>query len=201
MIRETIHALLACVVTFALCAVAYPLTVWGLGRVAFPDQAEGSLVYNREREVIGSSLVAQPFASDRYFSPRPSAVDYNASASGGSNLGTKNPDLRKKVAERLEALKATTEAPAPVDLVTASGSGLDPHISPEAARYQADRVALARSLSAGRVRELIEQHTDRSGAILGAPARVNVLLLNIALDDEKPTADSALVASPATHQH
>jgi potassium-transporting ATPase KdpC subunit len=196
MIRETMNALLACVVTFALCAVAYPAAVWGLGQVAFPDQAEGSLVYNREREVIGSSLIAQPFASDKYFSPRPSAVDYNASATGGSNLGTKNPDLHKKIADRIEALKASADAPAPVDLVTASGGGLDPHISPEAARYQAVRVALARNLTGERVRELIEQHTDRSGAIIGAPPRVNVLLLNIALDDEKPTPASALVAAP-----
>jgi potassium-transporting ATPase KdpC subunit len=187
MIRESVNALLACIVTFALCAVAYPAAVWGLGHVAFPDQAEGSLVYNREREVIGSSLVAQPFASDKYFSPRPSAVDYNASAAGGSNLGTKNPDLRKKVAERAEALKASPDAPAPIDLVTASGGGLDPHISPEAARYQAARVAAARNLPGARVRELIDRHTDRSGAIIGAPPRVNVLLLNIDLDGEKPT--------------
>src|SRR5580704_15599791 len=103
MIRETVNALLACVVTFVICAVVYPAAVWGLGQVAFPDQAEGSLIRNRERDVIGSSLVAQPFASDKYFHPRPSAVDYNASATGGSNLGTKNPDLRKKIAERAAA--------------------------------------------------------------------------------------------------
>ena len=198
MIRETMNALLACVVTFLLCAVAYPAAVWGLGQAAFPGQAEGSLVYNRERVVVGSSLVAQPFASDRYFSPRPSAVDYNASAAGGSNLGTKNPDLRKKVSERAEALKASGDAPAPVDLVTASGSGLDPHVSPEAARYQAARVAAARNLTGERVRELIERHTDRSGSIIGAPPRVNVLRLNLDLDEEKPTPGSALVAVPET---
>jgi K+-transporting ATPase ATPase C chain len=194
MIRETVNALLACVVTFVICAVAYPATVWGLGQVAFPDQAEGSLIRNRERDVIGSSLVAQPFASDKYFHPRPSAADYNASASSGSNLGTKNPDLRKKIAERAEALKATSDAPAPVDLVTASGAGLDPHISPEAARYQAARVAAARNMPGERVRELIEKYTDRSAAIIGAPPRVNVLLLNIALDEEKPTPSSAVVS-------
>ncbi len=143
-------------------------------------------------------MVAQPFASDKYFAPRPSAVDYNASAAGGSNLGSKNPDLRKKIAERAEALKATSDSPAPIDLVTASGSGLDPHISPEAARYQAARVAGARNLTSERVRELIELNTDRSGTILGAPPRVNVLLLNLALDEEKPTPSSALVAVPET---
>ncbi len=193
MIRESLRALAACLVTFVLCAVAYPLAVWGFGRVAFPDQASGSLLRNREREVIGSSLIAQPFASDRYFQPRPSAVDYNASATGGSNLATTNPDLLGKIAKRAEGVKATPDAPAPVDLVTASGSGLDPHISPEAAKYQANRVAATRNLPIERVRELIEENTDRSGAILGAPARINVLKLNIALDDEKPTPASAVV--------
>jgi K+-transporting ATPase ATPase C chain len=188
MIRETANALVACVVTFFLCAVAYPGAVWGLGQLAFPHEAEGSLVTSSDGTVIGSELIAQPFASDRYFTPRPSAVDYKADATGGSNLGTKNPDLHKKLAERAEALKATADAPAPVDLVTASGSGVDPHIAPEAARYQAARVAAARNLSVDQVRALIERHTERSGAIIGAPARVNVLKLNLALDEEKPVA-------------
>ena len=112
MIRETVSALLACLVSFVLCAVAYPAVVWGLAQLAFPDQAQGSLIYDdRDRTVIGSELIAQPFASDRYFQPRPSAVDYKADATGGSNLGTKNPDLHKKIVERVEALKATPERP------------------------------------------------------------------------------------------
>jgi K+-transporting ATPase ATPase C chain len=193
MIRESLRALAACVVTFALCAVAYPAVVWALARVTFPDQAEGSLLRNRDREVVGSSLIAQPFASDRYFHPRPSAVDHNASAAGGSNLGTRNPDLADKISKRAESLKASLDAPAPVDLVTASGSGLDPHITPEGARYQANRVATARNLPIERVRELIEQNTEHSASILGAPPRVNVLKLNIALDDEKPTPPSVVV--------
>jgi K+-transporting ATPase ATPase C chain len=182
MIRETWNALAACLVTFILCAVAYPAAVWGLGQLVFPRQAEGSLIYDRDRTVIGSELVAQPFASEKYFQPRPSAVDYKADATGGSNLGPKNPDLRKKVEERAAALKATKDAPAPVDLVTASGGGLDPHISPEAARYQAARVAAARRIPEDRIRALVDQHTERSGAFLGAPPRVNVLRLNLALD-------------------
>ena len=134
--------------TFVLCAVAYPAVVWGLAQLLFPRQAEGSLIYGADgRTVIGSELIAQPFESDRYFHPRPSAVDYKADAAGGSNLGTNNPDLRKAIADRAEALKATPEHPAPVDLVTASGSGLDPDISPEAAVYQAPRVAAARGLA------------------------------------------------------
>jgi K+-transporting ATPase ATPase C chain len=182
MIRETMNALVACAATFLLCAVAYPAAVWGLAQAAFPEKAEGSLVYGRDGSVIGSELIAQPFASDRYFFPRPSAVDYKADATGGSNLGTKNPDLRKKVAERAEALKATAENPAPVDLVTASGGGMDPHISPEAADYQAARVASARGLPIGTVRAVIARHVERSGAVIGAPPRVNVLRLNLALD-------------------
>ncbi|HMB02464.1 MAG TPA: potassium-transporting ATPase subunit KdpC, partial [Isosphaeraceae bacterium] len=177
MIRETVHALAACVVTFVLCSVIYPAAVWGLGQLAFPHQAEGSLLYSRDRAVIGSGLIAQPFASDKYFHPRPSAADYKADASGGSNLGTKNPDLRAKIKERAEALKATPEDPVPADLVTASGCGLDPHISPEAARYQAARVAAARKMPVRQVRALIDRMTEHSGAIIGAPARVNVLRL------------------------
>jgi K+-transporting ATPase ATPase C chain len=184
LLKETINALAACAVSFVLCAIAYPAVVWGLGQFFFPAQAEGSLVYSRDRTVIGSELVAQPFASDTYFQPRPSAVDYKADATGGSNLGTKNPDLRKKVAERAEALKATAENPAPTDLVTASGGGLDPHISPAAAHYQADRVAAARKLPLDRVKNLIDRHTERSGGLIGAPPRVNVLKLNRALDEE-----------------
>ncbi len=182
MIRETVSALLACLVSFVLCAVAYPAVVWGLAQLAFPHQAEGSLIYDRDRTVIGSELIAQPFASDRYFQPRPSAVDYKADATGGSNLGTKNPDLRKKIVERVEALKARPELPVPVDLVTASGSGLDPDISPEAAEYQVHRVAAARQIPEAHVRELLARAIDHSGAFIGAPPRVNVLKLNLALD-------------------
>ena len=182
MIRETVSALLACLVSFVLCAVAYPAVVWGLAQLAFPDQAQGSLIYDHDRTVIGSELIAQPFSADRYFQPRPSAVDYKADATGGSNLGTKNPDLRKKIVERVEALKASPERPVPVDLVTASGSGLDPDISPEAAEYQVGRVAAARQIPEAQVREQLARAIDHSGAIIGAPPRVNVLKLNLALD-------------------
>jgi K+-transporting ATPase ATPase C chain len=184
MIRETSDALVACVLTFILCACVYPAAVWGLGQLAFPREAEGSLIRDRNGTVIGSELIAQPFVSSKYFYPRPSAVDYKADATGGSNLGSKNPELGKKLAERALDLKATDTNPAPVDLVTSSGSGVDPHISPEAANYQAVRVAAARSLPVSYVRSLIGRHTERSGAIIGAPPRVNVLMLNLALDAE-----------------
>lgn len=196
MIRETVHALIACVATFVLCAVVYPLAVWGAAWLAFPHQAGGSLI-ERDGKVIGSALVAQPFASEKYFQPRQSAVDYNAGATGGSNMGTKNPDLRKKIAERAEALKATMANPAPTDLVTASGGGLDPEISVEAAHYQVARVAAARKLPVERVRALVDEHTSHSGAIIGAPPRINVLQLNLALDREPPSSTADAVSSPA----
>lgn len=191
MLRQTVNALVACVMTFLICAVAYPAAVWGLGQLLFPAQANGSLVYDRDRTVIGSELIAQPFASDKYFFSRPSAVDYKADATGGSNLGTKNPDLRKKVVERAEALKADKENPVPVDLISASGGGMDPHITPEAAYYQVTRVAAARKMPDRQVRSLVDRHVETSGEIIGAPPRVNVLRLNLDLDAEKPTPPSA----------
>jgi K+-transporting ATPase ATPase C chain len=192
MIRETAGAVAACMVTLVLCAVLYPALVWGITQVAFPHEAEGSLIYDREGRVIGSELIAQPFASEKYFSPRPSAVDYKADATGGSNLGTKNPDLRQKIAERAQALKATDRNPVPVDLVTASGSGVDPDISPQAASYQASRVAAARGIPIDQVRVLIKRHTSRSGSIIGAPERVNVLELNRSLDEAAPMPEPGL---------
>ncbi|HEV3121684.1 MAG TPA: potassium-transporting ATPase subunit KdpC [Isosphaeraceae bacterium] len=197
MIRETTNALVACAVTFLLCAVAYPAVVWSMGQLAFPRQAEGSLVYRRDGTVIGSELIAQPFGSDKYFFPRPSAVDYKADATGGSNLGTKNPDLRKKVAERARALEATEKNPAPVDLVTASGGGVDPHISPEAAYYQVARVAAARKKPEGQIRAVLDRQIERSGAVIGAPPRVNVLRLNMALDGVQAAAETAFSAQHA----
>lgn len=185
MLRQTLHALAACLVTFVICAVLYPAVVWGLGQLVFPRQAAGSLIYSRDRTVIGSSLIAQPFASERYFHPRPSAVGYKADAAGGSNQGPKNPALRKSIRERAREFGATAARPVPVDLVTASGSGLDPHISPEAAHYQAARVAAARKLPLEGIEALVDAMVDRSGAVIGAPPRVNVLLLNLALDHEQ----------------
>ncbi len=200
MIKETSEALRACAASFVLCVVIYPLIVWGVAWGVFPYQAGGSLI-ERDGKVIGSELIAQPFAADKYFHPRPSAVDYKADATGGSNLGPKNPDLRKKIAERAEALAATEKNPAPVELVTSSGGGLDPHITPEGAYYQAARVAAARGLPEARIRALIDRFTERSGVLIGAPERVNVLLLNLALDQEQPTAVNGDPARAPAHPH
>jgi len=170
----------------------YPLLVTGIAQLVFPAQANGSLVV-RGGNVVGSELIGQPFNDPRYFWSRPSATTpfpYNASSSSGSNLGPLNPALLDAVRRRVRDLKAVDSLntqPIPVDLVTASGSGLDPHISILAALYQLPRVARTRGLSEDRVRALVRQHTEgRQFGVLGEP-RVNVLLLNIALDGELPS--------------
>jgi K+-transporting ATPase ATPase C chain len=175
-----------------LTGLIYPVAVTGIARVAFPVASEGSLIVHEGR-VRGSSLIGQPFASPGYFWGRPSATSpypYNAAASGGSNLGPSNPDLLQAVQARVEALREAEEGstsptdlpPVPVDLVTASASGLDPHISPAAAHYQVARVAGARGLDRQVVRALVEEHTEgRQFGLLGE-SRVNVLELNLALD-------------------
>jgi K+-transporting ATPase ATPase C chain len=175
-----------------LTGIIYPLAVTGIARWVFPEQAKGSLILEDGR-ALGSALIGQPFSDPKYFWGRPSATSpfpYNAAASSGSNLGPLNPALLEAVEARVETLRQSdpSEAkpipakPIPVDLVTASGSGLDPHISPAGAEYQVNRVAAARGLDAEGVRKLVANHTEgRQLGILGEP-RVNVLRLNLALD-------------------
>jgi K+-transporting ATPase ATPase C chain len=170
-----------------LLGLVYPAVITGVAHVLFPAQAQGSLIHEGTR-VVGSSLIGQPFDDPRYFWGRPSAtapVPYNAAASVGSNLGPMNPALHDAVAARIQALHEAdpgNAAPVPVDLVTASGSGLDPHITPAAAYYQVARVARARSIGEAGVRALVERAIEpRSFGLLGE-SRVNVLLLNRALD-------------------
>lgn len=180
-------ALRATVVTLALTGIAYPLAVTGVANVLFPRRAGGSLVADERGRVVGSELLSQAAASPARFQPRPSAAGdagYDPRASGGSNLGPTSRKLRDQATERLAALaRANPDAgPPPVELVTASGSGLDPHLSPAAALWQAPRVARARGVDVERVRALVEENVEgRDLGVLGEP-RVNVLLLNLALD-------------------
>jgi K+-transporting ATPase ATPase C chain len=181
-------ALRATVVTLVLTGLAYPLLVTGVAQVLFPSAANGSLVKDGTGRVVGSELLAQGFTSPGYFQPRPSAAGekgYDATASSGSNLGPTSKKLQDQASAALAALvkdNPGAEGPPPVELVTASGSGLDPHLSPAAARWQAARVARARGVDPARVRALVEEQLEgRDLGILGEP-RVNVLLLNLALD-------------------
>ena len=167
-----------------LTGVAYPLAVTGVAQVAFPSRADGSLI-ERDGRVVGSRLIGQGFEAPRYFRPRPSAAGdgYDAMSSAASNLGPTNDDLIAAVHERRAVYERANGSSAPVDAVTSSGSGLDPHISPANARAQAPRVARARRLELELVLRLVEEHTDgRSLGFLGEPG-VNVLELNLALDE------------------
>ena len=170
--------------------VLYPLGVTGAAQLLFPAQAAGSLV-ERDGKAVGSTLIGQNFSDPKHFWGRPSATSpmaYNAAASGGSNLGPLNPALVDAVKGRVEALRAAdpgNNAPVPVDLATASASGLDPHITPAAANYQVARVAKARGLAADKVRALVEQQTERPLLGVLGEQRVNVLRLNLALEAMK----------------
>ena len=194
MLKLTKQALLLLVAFTVLTGIVYPLVVTGIVQAIFPRQANGSLIY-RNNKPVGSSLIGQSFTDPKYFWSRPSATQttdaepkplpYNAESSNGSNLGPMNPDLAKAVADRIAALRKAdpdNALPVPIDLVTASASGLDPHISPAAAEYQVGRVARVRGMDEKVVRQLVAKHTEgRTFGLLGEP-RVNVVELNLDLD-------------------
>lgn len=181
---QTFRPALALLVLFTLLTgIAYPLAITGIGQALFPSAANGSAIV-RDGQVVGSSLIGQAFTRDHYFWGRPSAAGdgYDARASSGSNLGPTSQSLSDRVAAEA-ARYGVPASEIPIDLLTTSGSGLDPHISPEAAYFQAPRVAEARGLSIDAVRDLIETHTERPIAGILGEARVNVLRLNLALDE------------------
>jgi K+-transporting ATPase ATPase C chain len=187
MLASMLQALRALLVFTVITGVAYPLLVTAIAQLAFPSQADGSLIRDGDK-VMGSRLVGQPFSDPKYFWSRPSATSpmpYNGAASSGSNQGPLNPALKEAVQGRVKALRdagGDAAKPVPVDLVTASGSGLDADISPAAAEYQVARVAKVRGIPEEKLQELVSRHTQgRQFGILGEP-RVNVLDLNLALD-------------------
>ena len=189
--QMSFQALRVLVMLTLVTGVAYPLLVTGIAQLVFPEQANGSLIQSGDK-ILGSALIGQPFSDPKYFWSRPSATSpmpYNGGASSGSNQGPTNPALKEAVEGRVKAVReagADRKQPVPVDLVTASGSGLDPHISPAAAEYQVARVAKVRNMPEDLVRKLVAENTDpRQLGIMGEP-RVNVLKLNLALDTAHP---------------
>jgi potassium-transporting ATPase KdpC subunit len=187
--KNLITAVLMTIVTTILLGLIYPLVVTGLAQFIFPEKANGQLIKRGDGTIIGSRLIGQPFVSPGYFHSRPSAAGvagYDGSASGGSNLGPTNKKLIDRVKAGVDRLRTENpNQPVPIDLVTTSGSGLDPHISPAAAEFQIPRVARERGISEDELRRLVAAHTEgRQFGFLGEP-RVNVLLLNLALDKEK----------------
>jgi K+-transporting ATPase ATPase C chain len=187
MLTQFRPALVMLILMTAITGAIYPAVVTGIAQVIFPGQANGSLI-EQNGKAVGSALIGQPFSDPKHFWPRPSATSpypNNASSSSGSNQGPLNPALTEAVEGRIKALREAdpdNQAPVPVDLVTASASGLDPHISPAAAEYQAARVAKARGIDVAKVKALVAENTEgRQLGFLGEP-RVNVLRLNLALD-------------------
>lgn len=180
--KNLITAVLMTVATTMLLGLVYPLVVTGLAQVLFPNKANGQLI-EANGKVIGSRIIGQGFSGASYFHPRPSAVNYDAGASNGSQLGPTNQKLIDRVSGEVAKLKAENpNQPVPVDLVTASASGFDPHITPAAAEFQVPRVAAERKASEADIRQLVSQNTEgRTWGLLGEP-RVNVLELNLALD-------------------
>jgi len=174
------------IVTTVLLGIIYPLAVTGIAQLAFPDKANGQLI-KRNGVIVGSRIIGQPFSGPAYFHSRPSAAGYDAGLSSASNLGPTSQVLVDRVKTNVEELHAENpEKPVPVDLVTTSASGLDPHVSPAAAEFQIPRVARARNMSETEVRQFVSAHTEgRTFGFLGEP-RVNILELNLDLDDRTP---------------
>jgi K+-transporting ATPase ATPase C chain len=187
MLRELLISLRAVFVTVIACSVAYPLILLVFAMAVAPQQRLGSLVYNDSGKPIGSRLIAQAFTQPRYVWPRPSAVDYNATGAGGSNLSPRNPLIRERANEIISRMRLASDIEVPADLVTASGCGLDPHISLQSAMVQIPRIAQARNADERIIGDIVSHvaHTEASGPP-GGPPLVNVLLVNLELDRALP---------------
>jgi K+-transporting ATPase ATPase C chain len=191
--RNLIAAILMTIVTTVVLGIVYPLVITGIAQVAFPDNANGQLIV-RNGKIVGSRIIGQGFSKPGYFHSRPSAagMGYDAANSGGSNLGPTNKTLINAVKANVDAAhKENPGAPVPIDLVTTSASGFDPHITPAAADFQVPRVARERGMPEADVRQLVEAHTEGRQLGFFGEARVNVLELNLGLDDRYPLASSA----------
>lgn len=186
MLRELGQAARFTLVTMVLLGGGYPLLLWGVARLTFPTQADGSLIRRSDGTLIGSRLIAQRFTRPEYFHSRPSGVDYNAASAGGTNYGLSNADHLLAVEERLATVIAREHVTAdrvPSEMITASGAGLDPHLPPAAAELQAARIAGSRGVDVARVRALVAAHTEQPALGFLGRTRVNLLELNIALDE------------------
>jgi K+-transporting ATPase ATPase C chain len=197
MVTEIKRGVLFTLVTMVLLGGGYHAVLWGIGRIAFPDQAEGSLIRRADGSVVGSRLIGQKFTRADYFQSRPSGVDYNAASTGGTNYGPSNADHLAAVRERLDAVttrESVSPGQVPSEMITASGAGMDPHIPPSAAALQVARVAAARGVTPEQVRQLVDAHTEPPTFGFLGRARVNVLELNLALDTTfgAPAAASAV---------
>lgn len=188
--QPLITSLRITVATMLICVAGYTLVILGIAQIMTPETANGSLIRRADGTIVGSRLVAQKFEQSGYFWPRPSAVDYNAAGAGGSNKSPTSPDLTARASELATRYGASVTRPLPVDLVAASGGGLDPHITEIAALYQAERVAAARGIPAQQIKTLIEERAFSPGGPLTPDRLVNVLELNLALDGTTAVAAS-----------
>lgn len=182
MARQILISARMVLTTMVVCCGIYTLVILGIGQIMVPYTANGSLLRNPQGEIIGSESIAQAFTRPKYIWPRPSAPNYDASAAGGSNWSPANPALRERAVKILDRMRVEKANPLPADLVTASGSGMDPHITLKAAQYQVARVAEARGIPVNSVQAVLEHHAEKTGGFLTSKPLVNVLLVNIALD-------------------
>lgn len=181
-VTDIAGAVRTAVLSILLCCVAYTLAIWGIAQILVPNTANGSLVKNASGEYVGSRQVAQAFTQDKYFHSRPSAVNYNGAGAGGSNLTPTSPAITERAREIIKRYGAGVGNPIPADMVTASGSGLDPHITLAAAEFQMPHVAKARGMSESELRKIVDSQVEYPGGIMRNEPIVNVLMLNLALD-------------------